>query len=206
MKKGFCVAVFVLMFTSFLGGQVFAVDGVVLIDQNRALAGNVTPGDTPGFPVSITLPGSYRLSGNLTAPAGSNGIEISADDVTIDLNGFRMAGGGPSTAIDDTGSHQRLEIRGGTISGFGDGISMLTSNHVIVRDVRSTNLSSLSIVVGKYATIQRNSVQGLIQATCPSVLTENVTEGFLTIFVDEPGKNCVRWNNRSIGFTDPVNQ
>ncbi len=38
-----------------------AVDGVVLIDQNRALAGNVTPGDTPGFPVTISLSGSYRL-------------------------------------------------------------------------------------------------------------------------------------------------
>ena len=45
-----------------------AVDGVILIDQNRALAGNVTPGDTPGLPVSITQPGSYKLSGNLTLP------------------------------------------------------------------------------------------------------------------------------------------
>ena len=42
-----------------------AVDGVTLIDQNKALAGSVTPGDTPGFPVTISQPGSYRLSGNL---------------------------------------------------------------------------------------------------------------------------------------------
>jgi len=28
-----------------LCGSLFAVDGVVLIDQNRALAGGVTPGD-----------------------------------------------------------------------------------------------------------------------------------------------------------------
>ena len=46
----------------------FAVDGVVLIDQNHALAGNVTPGDTPGFPVTISQPGSYRLTGNLIVP------------------------------------------------------------------------------------------------------------------------------------------
>ena len=38
----------------------WAVDGVILIDQTKALAGNVTPGDTPGFPVTISLPGSYR--------------------------------------------------------------------------------------------------------------------------------------------------
>jgi hypothetical protein len=36
----------------------YAVDGIVLIDQNRALAGNITPGDTAGFPISITQPGS----------------------------------------------------------------------------------------------------------------------------------------------------
>jgi hypothetical protein len=48
----------------------------VLIDQNRALAGNVTPGDNPGFPVTLSLPGSYRLSGNLTAPALDNDINL----------------------------------------------------------------------------------------------------------------------------------
>ena len=51
-----------------------AVDGVVLINQAAALAGNVTPGDTPGFPVVISVSGSYRLSGNLTVPdANTNG-------------------------------------------------------------------------------------------------------------------------------------
>src|SRR6185436_8638324 len=48
-----------------LSGSAFAVDGTILIDQNRALAGNVTPGDAPGFPVTISQPGSYKLSGNL---------------------------------------------------------------------------------------------------------------------------------------------
>ena len=33
-----------------------AVDGVVLIDQSRAIAGNVTPGDTPGYPIIISVP------------------------------------------------------------------------------------------------------------------------------------------------------
>jgi hypothetical protein len=73
----------------------FAVDGIVLIDQNRALAGNVTPGDAPGFPVTITQPGSYRLSGNLSAGA-ADGIVVAADDVTLDLNGFNLRGSGAS--------------------------------------------------------------------------------------------------------------
>jgi len=49
----------------------YAVDGVVLINQSVALSGNVTPGDTPGFPVTISAPGSYRLSSNLIVPDGN---------------------------------------------------------------------------------------------------------------------------------------
>ena len=70
-----------------------AVDGIILIDQNKAMTGNVTPGDAPGFPVSITQPGSYRLTTNLiVADPNTNGIEISANHVTIDLNGFAIIG------------------------------------------------------------------------------------------------------------------
>src|SRR5262245_60243098 len=72
---------------------VLAVDGVVLIDQNKAIAGGVTPGDAAGFPVTITQPGSYRLSGNLIVPnSNTNAIEIASDFVTIDLNGFSILG------------------------------------------------------------------------------------------------------------------
>ena len=45
-----------------LASRAEAVDGVQLINQELALAGNVTPGDEPGFPVTITRSGSYRLS------------------------------------------------------------------------------------------------------------------------------------------------
>jgi hypothetical protein len=37
-----------------------AVDGVIEINQAKALAGGVTPGDTAGFPVALSAPGSYR--------------------------------------------------------------------------------------------------------------------------------------------------
>jgi hypothetical protein len=81
------------LFMAALTSNVYAVDGVLLIDQNRALAGNVTAGDAPGFPVSITQRGSYKLSGNLTVPDSmTTAIEISSDFVTIDLNGFSIVG------------------------------------------------------------------------------------------------------------------
>lgn len=80
---------------------VHAVDGVIEINQARALKGGVTPGDTPGFPVTISVSGSYRLTSNLTLPdATTAGIDVAADNVSIDLNGFAIIGpatcsGGP---------------------------------------------------------------------------------------------------------------
>lgn len=81
-----CLAVFAPL-------TAFAVDGVVLINQANALAGSVTPGDTPGFPVTISQSGSYKLSSNLVI-SDPNGtvILITADNVTIDLNGFSIIG------------------------------------------------------------------------------------------------------------------
>ncbi len=68
-------------------------DGVTYIDQNRVQAGGVTSGDAPGFPVTISQPGSYRLSGNLTLPdRDTTAIVVTADLVTIDLNGFSIIG------------------------------------------------------------------------------------------------------------------
>src|SRR5262249_44867667 len=71
----------------------YAVDGVVLINQSAALAGGVVPFDAPGFPVTIEVSGSYRLSGNLVVPdAKTTAIQILASNVTLDLNGFSITG------------------------------------------------------------------------------------------------------------------
>lgn len=188
----------------------FAVDGVVLIDQNRALAGNVSPGDTAGFPVRLSTPGSYRLSGNLTVPPGVTGILIAANDVTLHLNGFSIStsgGGAAAIASEGDAARQFIDITHGMLRGFGTGLTMINSSHVTVRDLRSTNVSGVSIVTGPHSIVQRNTVQGLIQVECPSVITENITEGFLTVLLTGPSApSCVRWNNRSLTFTDPVTQ
>ncbi len=70
-----------------------AVDGETLITQAKALAGNVTPGDAPGFPVTLSLPGKYKLAGNLTInDVNTTGVEITSPRVTLDLNGFAIQG------------------------------------------------------------------------------------------------------------------
>lgn len=64
-------------------------EGVILIDQDRALAGNTIPGDQTRFPVSISRPVSYRLASDLVVGPAS-GVVITADDVNLDLNGFTL--------------------------------------------------------------------------------------------------------------------
>ncbi|MEZ4352198.1 MAG: hypothetical protein R3F16_00865 [Myxococcota bacterium] len=80
-----------------LAADADASDGVIEINQTTALAGGVTSSDEPGFPVTLDAPGSYRLTGNLDVPNGTDGIEILASSVTLDLGGFRIAG--PSISI-----------------------------------------------------------------------------------------------------------
>jgi hypothetical protein len=72
-----------------------AVDGTVLINQSTITNG-LTGCPTGGhFPIVICQPGSYRLSGNLTVPdANTTAIQITANDVAIDLNGFSISGPG----------------------------------------------------------------------------------------------------------------
>jgi len=74
------------------------------------------------LPFVIAECGSYYLTDNLTGVAGQHGIEITAADVTIDLNGFRLLGvAGSLDGIHATGD--RLRVTGGCVLNWGgDGI------------------------------------------------------------------------------------
>ena len=90
----------------------------IVITQQKALAGNVTPGDAPDFPVTLSRSGAYSLGGNLSVPAGKDGIVIAAPDVTIDLNGFFMIGSG-TAEHGITGAERGATILNGSLVGFG---------------------------------------------------------------------------------------
>jgi hypothetical protein len=88
-----CRSIVCLCILAAISSTLYAVDGIVLINQANALAGNVTPGDVPGFPVTISQAGSYRLTGNLSvADVNTTAILITAENVTLDLNGFTISG------------------------------------------------------------------------------------------------------------------
>ena len=113
-----------------------ASDGRIEINQAKALAGGVTAGDTPGFPVTITAPGSYLLTGNLdvrnlTNPQNVTAIEFveGSQGATLDLGGFSLLGPNHGCGFFCTptvGSGKGIwidlnfiSVANGTISGFG---------------------------------------------------------------------------------------
>jgi len=132
--------------------------GEILISHSKALAGNVTSGDTTGYPVTLTQSGAYELSGNLAVPAGKTGIVVAADDITIDLNGFRLSGGGTAYyGFTGTNGIDAVTIQNGTIRNFRyDGI-IAKGNYWIVENMRSIENGRDGIVVGARA-IVRSSV------------------------------------------------
>ena len=161
----------------------WAVDGVVLIDQSRALSGGVTPGDAPGFPVTITLPGSYRLAGNLTVPdENTSAIEIAADEVSLDLNGFAIRG--PTVCVTTT----NLAVSSCSPTGTGSGVKTIGFPHNVAVSngtVRGMGSSGIVLNPGRGMMVDRvraesNGVSGIFAGeglVTNSVAVENGFDG-----------------------------
>jgi hypothetical protein len=134
-----------------------AADGVILLTQSKALAGNVTPGDTAGFPISLTRPGSYRFESNIYPPSGKNGIAVISRNVAIDLNGFELYGAN-AAAFGIISGQPGTTIRGGTISDFTvDGVSG-NGAYWIVENMRVVRNSRFGIKCGRSCLITDSNV------------------------------------------------
>jgi hypothetical protein len=164
--------IFVLLMLLGTAAPTHAGDGVIEINQAKALAGGVTPGDAEGFPVTLSEAGSYRLTGNLTLPdADTNGIEIGTDHITVDLNGFAVIGPAvctwthdpPTTSCSSTGSGsgitgdssgfppENITILNGTVRGAGNnGIGFIWGRVERVR-VISNGRSGIEIPISGMA-------------------------------------------------------
>ncbi len=113
----------VLIGTIALAGIASATDGVIEINQAKALAGEVTPGDPAGFPVVLNSGGSYRLTSDLsTAFLGAGGTTVSViqsflGNINLDLNGFTVAGpnlAGTASCINFSGG-ANVRVSNGTV-------------------------------------------------------------------------------------------
>ena len=136
MKNGTALLWRIALLTLGLSSPALAVDGMLEINQACAVSIGCFSGDAAGLPVTITTAGSYRLTGNLTVPdVNTDGITVSADDVSIDLNGFAISGpvtcsgdptdcsgaGGSGDGIVRTAASIRgTSVKNGSISGMGN--------------------------------------------------------------------------------------
>ena len=227
MKRTICALVAVALGSLITPRTALAADGQVAITQARAMAGGVTPGDAPGFPVSINLPGSYVLSSGLTVPdANTNAIVINADHVTVDLNGFAILGPtdcsgglhpcaneGSGAGIITPAVRFNITIRRGTIQGMGaDGVDLRGDSHVVEHlHLRSNGDAGVSVFpsadgggsVVEHNTVQRNGGVGISSSGIVAYNTVN-TNGSYGIVIIAPGivlHNLISRNNDGLIFT-----
>jgi hypothetical protein len=171
-------AILVAAFALLHAAPAFAA-GEILLTHAKALAGNVTPGDASGYPITLSLPGAYQFAGNIHPTANTIGISIGSDDVTIDLNGFRLHGS--TTALFGiAGSAKSVTIRNGTVTGFRfDGIYG-TGDFWDVDNMRVVENGRTGIACDQHAqirnsTISENAGSGII---CSSgTIQNNVVNG-----------------------------
>ena len=187
---------FVFCFAILLSASALAVDGVVLINQAAVMAAG-------GFPYHITQPGSYKLSGNLVLSGtslgvGQNGaIQIDADNVTVDLNGFAIIGPNTCTVLSQqpvtscannfSDAHDihagvfsalrgNIAILNGTVRGFVVGIFL--GDNARVEAVTATRNSSDGIDVNsgivRRCNASQNGSQGIAAVGFGTVIESNV--------------------------------
>jgi hypothetical protein len=137
-----------------------AVDGEVLIDQAAALAGNVTPGDGPGFPVTISRRGKYKLTSTLAVPADTNGIDVTQHDVTIDLNGFTIRARTNTARIGISSFGAALTVVNGTILGFTRGGIVSDTAFAVIDSMRIINNREVGVYLGDGARVLKSTISG----------------------------------------------
>jgi parallel beta-helix repeat protein len=95
------------------------------LDPRIPVSTNTTPGDANDMFV-ISQPGSYYLTTNIVGVSGQHGITITANFVTLDLNGFVMQGVPDSKdgiqigLPPDNSTH--ITVRNGMIIGWENGV------------------------------------------------------------------------------------
>lgn len=111
------------------------------------------------FQFVINQPGSYYLSGNL-AVTKPNGIQINAEGVTLDLNGFQVsrASGSSGDGIQIPANAHRFRLLNGSIKGFAFGVNTPGNSSGAragkFRDLDVSGCTSIAILTGPGAFIE----------------------------------------------------
>jgi parallel beta-helix repeat protein len=155
------------------------------VEPRIAINAANTPGDADSL-FRITQPGSYYLTGNVTGVSAKSGIEIAADNVTIDLNGFDLAGVPGSLSGLSGASRWGTRLKNGNVHNWGS---------------YGVNLGSFCTLSG---VLSRNNASTGISVDLNAVMTECLSEGNGSYgFIANTGSivtSCTSRNNAGDGF------
>jgi hypothetical protein len=146
--------------TLYRPSAVLALFFLLLSPVSYAETLNCTP--ITSLPVTISTQGLFCLTGNLaTAQTSGNAIEIDANNVTLDLNGWKVGGQVAGTGTLATGIYStaaNVTIKNGIVRGFEYGI-LLYGRGAVVRDMLVDQNTALGIFVnGQGAVVEHNQV------------------------------------------------
>ena len=163
----------------------------------------------------ISEPGSYYLTGNIAGESGKNGIEVAADDVTLDLNGYALLG--MPESLDGVMIHahrSNIACLSGSVRGWGDdgidaGSDGIGGGRFI--DVHAYGNGGRGLMGGSVWTITRctataNGSHGIQVGTVATVtecsVAGNGGDGITLAVRSEGGlvTNCTSKENTGFGF------
>lgn len=141
---------------------------LALLLASPALAQGPGPGIDPvpisSLPFTISAPGAYYVTDDLTASTALDGIQILASNVHLNLNGhtLRGQGGGNVSGIVMVGlGREAITVTNGTLQGWSrDGIGAPTAKSVHVEGVRVLDIGRDGISVGVDSVVLRCLARG----------------------------------------------
>jgi parallel beta-helix repeat protein len=161
------------------------------------------------LPATLAAPGSYCLVTNLTGAAGSHGIIIAADNITLDLNGFTLLGATESlNGIHLQGPRHNITIQNGTVANWETAVEGNEGSQSRIHQLQTIRNRQSGIVAGAASILRQCLVasngafglsigeEGLVE---DCVATANGLHGIVTRAAASVS-NCNSTKNRGDGF------
>ena len=134
-----------MFFRRAFGGFAFGLLGAAVLLLSALPAGASTSVSACG---TLSVAGNYVLTKNLTSSGTC--ITITVEGVSLDMKKHSIKGNGTGDGISDGASHlDSMAIANGKISGFSVGIDLSTSCCVVIKNVNSSNNTTIGIKVGR---------------------------------------------------------
>lgn len=125
-------------------------------------------------PITLTMPGTYCFTGDLTAPANQTAITINGSGIALDLRGRALWGSDSAsgTGISVSTDSRDILLRNGRIGRIGTAIRTAIAINVVVENLEIGNVrSGISAVQGSHYSFRRNRISGATESGIRAWLT-----------------------------------